>query len=108
LKTFPTAGNDVIMEISGALLGALLGVACGLTTRVVARADRVPIAKAGVVAASLWLFGMCGRLFFQVWVEHGGGVSTVGAFSAANGITSSAAWADCLASWHSPKFSGGR
>ncbi|MGD0441657.1 MAG: hypothetical protein ABSB52_13660 [Acidimicrobiales bacterium] len=96
LKTFPTAGNDLIMEVSGAVLGTMLGLACGLTTRVVARADGVPIAKATWLAAGLWLFGMCGRLFFQVWVEHGGGAATVGAFSAANGITSGAAWADCL------------
>ena len=96
LKTFPTAGNDVLMEASGALLGALLGVGCGLTTRVVPRADGVPIARAGFLAAAFWLFGMCGRLFFQVWVEHGGGAGPVGAFSAAHGIASGAAWADCL------------
>jgi hypothetical protein len=96
LKTFPTAGNDVIMELSGALLGAVLGIACGLTTRVFARADGVPIAKAGVLAAGFWLFGMAGRLFFQVWVEHGGGAGPVGSFSAAHDITSGDAWADCL------------
>lgn len=96
LKTFPTAGNDVVMETSGAVLGAGLGVACGLTTRVFPRADGVPTAKAGFVAAAFWLFGMCGRLFFQVWVEHGGGAAVVGAFSSANDITSGAAWADCL------------
>lgn len=46
LKTFPTAGNDVVMISAGAALGAILGVACGLTTRVVARDDGVPVAKA--------------------------------------------------------------
>lgn len=96
LKTFPTAGNDLPMEVAGALLGAALGVACGITTVVFAREDGVPVAKAGALAAAFWLFGMCGRLFFQVWVEHGGGAATVGAFSAANGITSASAWADCL------------
>jgi len=95
LKTFPTGGNDVVMIGAGAALGAVLGVACGLTTQVVARADGVPVAKATWLAAGLWLFGMCGRLFFQVWVEHGGGAA-VGSFSAANDITGSAAWADCL------------
>lgn len=96
LKTFPTAGNDLVMEVSGAILGALLGIGCGVTTRVVAREDGVPIAKATGLAAGLWLFGMCGRLFFQVWVEHGGGAAAVGAFSSANDITTGAAWADCL------------
>jgi hypothetical protein len=96
LKTFPTAGNDVVMEVSGAVLGAALGVGCGMATRVTARDDGVPVARAGWLAAGLWLFGMCGRLFFQIWVEHGGGAATIGAFSSANGITSAAAWADCL------------
>lgn len=96
LKTFPTADNDLLMAVAGAMLGAVLGIGCGLTTTVSPRADGVPVAKAGALAAGFWLFGMCGRLFFQIWVEHGGGASAVGAFSAANGITSSAAWADCL------------
>ncbi len=96
LKTFPTAGNDLPTMLAGALLGALLGVGCGMTTSVSARSDGVPIAKAGVMAATFWLFGMCGRLFFQIWVEHGGGASAVVAFSRSNGITGSAAWADCL------------
>ena len=96
LKTFPTAGNDVPMEVAGALLGGVLGIACGLTTTVEARCDGIPVAKAGALAASFWLFGMCGRLFFQIWVEHGGGAATVGGFSAANGITAGAAWVDCL------------
>ena len=96
LGTFPTAGNDLPMEVAGAALGAVLGIACGLTTDVALRADGVPIAKAGVLAAAFWLFGMAGRLFFQVWVEHGGGAVAVGQFSAANHITGSAAWADCL------------
>jgi hypothetical protein len=96
LKTFPTAGNDLTMEVAGAALGVVLGVGCGLTTRVVARDDGVPIATASWLAAGLWLFGMCGRLFFQVWVEHGGGAAAVGSFSSANDITSGSAWADCL------------
>lgn len=96
LKTFPTGGNDVPMVVAGALLGAWLGIACGLTTRVSARGDGVPVAKAGVLAAAFWLFGMVGRLFFQVWVEHGGGANAVGQFSAANHITGTSVWADCL------------
>ncbi len=95
LKHFPTSGNDLLLEASGAVFGALLGVGCGITTQVVSRDDGAPLAKATAVAASLWLFGMCGRLFFQVWVEHGG-ARVVGAFSAANDITAASAWADCL------------
>lgn len=96
LKTFPTSGNDVLMAVAGGLLGVVLGAGCGLTTTVAPRADGVPVAKAGALAAAFWLFGMCGRMFFQIWVEHGGGAAAVGAFSEANGITSSATWADCL------------
>ncbi len=96
LHTFPTAGNDLPMEVAGAALGITLGLGAGLTTRVFSRDGGVPIAKATRLAAALWLFGMAGRLFFQIWVEHGGGAATVGAFSAANGITTGAAWTDCL------------
>jgi hypothetical protein len=96
LTTFPTAGNDLPTEVAGAVLGLALGLGAGLTTRVSARGDGTPIAKAGAIAATLWLLGMAGRLFFQVWVEHGGGESVVAGFSIANHITSGAVWTDCL------------
>ena len=91
LHGLPTAGNDLALEVAGALTGAVLGAGAGLATSVQLR-GRSAVAKAGAVAAVLWVLGIGARVGFSFWVSHGGQPS-VARFSAAHHITSGAAWA---------------
>lgn len=90
LDTVPTAGNDLVLIAVLVGVGAVLGVAGGLYTRVRA-VDGHVLVKAGAVAAVLWVVGMGARMGFQLWVEHGG-AADVARFSATHQITSDKAW----------------
>lgn len=90
LHGIPTAGNDLVLEIGLASIGALLGLLAGVFTRVW-QSDRGTIAKAGAVAAVFWVLGIGSRIAFSLWTSHGG-APAVGRFSAADHITSDAAW----------------
>jgi len=90
LKTIPTAGNDLVLVISGALAGAALGACAGLATGVTRR-GATAIAKAGALAAVLWVAGIGARVAFSLWTSHGG-ASTIRDFSVAHHITGGAAW----------------
>jgi hypothetical protein len=90
LKTIPTAGNDLVLEIGAALAGAALGSCAGLATGV-ARTGTTAVAKAGAFAAVLWVVGIGSRVAFSLWTSHGG-ASDIRAFSIAHHITSGAAW----------------
>jgi hypothetical protein len=91
LDTIPTAGNDLVL-IGGLMsVGAALGVAGGIYTRIRSVGEHVLI-KAGAVSAILWVLGMGARMGFQLWVEHGGGADDVARFSITHHITSEHAW----------------
>ena len=92
LRSVPTAGNDLVLELGLALLGITLGVAAALTSRVYAGPEGVAMAKAGPAAAALWIGGVGARLAFVLWVQHGG-EAAVARFSAHHDITTGAAWA---------------
>ncbi|MBR7836885.1 hypothetical protein KDL01_26645 [Actinospica durhamensis] len=94
LDPIPTAGNDLLLILAFAALGAVLGVAGGLATRVRIAQGRAFV-RAGFVAASLWVLSMGGRLGFVLWTEHGGDRS-LGSFSAHHHITSGQAWVSAL------------
>jgi hypothetical protein len=91
LHTIPTAGNDEVLEGSLALVGAGLGVSAGLATSI-RRLGAGAFAKAGAVAAVLWVAGVGARVAFSVWVTNGG-QPTITRFSVAHHITSGHAWA---------------
>jgi hypothetical protein len=95
LRGIPTAGNDLLLVIGCAALGALLGGLAGRFTSVTADANGIPVAKAGVVAAALWILGTGGRLAFQVYATHGGGAA-IERFSVAHSITTVTAWTSAL------------
>src|SRR6202044_372579 len=57
--------------------------------------DGIPYAKAGLLAAGLWILGTGGRLAFQVYASHGGGAA-VEHFSTSHAITTVSAWTDAL------------
>ena len=48
----------------------------GKFTSVYADVDGVPMAKAGLIAAALWILGTGTRLAFQLYATHGGGVAS--------------------------------
>ncbi|MEV6126249.1 hypothetical protein AB0M05_05385 [Streptomyces violaceusniger] len=95
LRSFPTQGHDVQLYLVAVLIGAVLGAACGATTDVHRGSDGVALAKAGAVAAGLWIVGMASRAGFEYWTTHGGS-TTVAQFSRDNLITGSAAWTAAL------------
>jgi hypothetical protein len=95
LKAVPTAGNDLVLIIGGSVLGALIGGLCALFTSVKTDGDGVPIAKAGLVAAGLWVLGVGARFAFQLYATHGGGPA-IQRFSVAHHITTIEAWTAAL------------
>lgn len=96
LHSIPTAGNDLLLVVVGALAGLVLGGGCGLATRVFRRdTDGAAVAKAGVLAVVLWVAGVGARIAFALYATHGGGAAVV-RFSAAHHITSTAAWVAAL------------
>jgi hypothetical protein len=90
LKAIPTGGNDLVLELGGALAGALLGALAALATAVT-RQGSTALAKAGPVAACLWIAGIGARVAFSLWVGHGGGPA-VRDFSITHHITGGPAW----------------
>ncbi|MDJ0382390.1 hypothetical protein [Streptomyces sp. G-G2] len=90
LDTIPTAGNDLVLIAALVGVGAALGIAGGVYTRIRTVGEHVLI-KAGVVSAVLWVVGMGARMGFQLWVEHGG-AADVARFSVTHQITSDKAW----------------
>ncbi|MGY0490134.1 hypothetical protein [Streptomyces sp. WG-D5] len=90
LDSVPTGGNDLVLIGTLVAVGAALGVAGGLYTRIRVSGEHLLI-KAGAVSAALWGVGMGARMGFQLWTEHGGG-DDVARFSLAHHITSDQAW----------------
>jgi len=95
LKAFPTGGHDVLLYVACVAVGTLLGLGCALTTRLTRDGDGVAIAKAGVVAAVLWIVGMLSRTGFEYAATHSG-AHAIADFSRSNQITGSSAWTSAL------------
>ena len=97
LHAIPTAGNDLALIVGLAAVGTAFGTGAGLLTTV--RRDGATVfAKAGVVAAVLWVVGIGTRMGFALWVSHGG-QTAVARFSVLHHITSGAAWGAASCSW---------
>ena len=95
LHGIPTAGNDILLVAAFAAVGSTLGLLAGLCTSVSSDRQGTIFAKAGLVAAGLWILGTGGRLAFQLYATHGGG-RAIEHFSAAHSITSAKAWTAAL------------
>jgi hypothetical protein len=95
LHSIPTAGNDVLLDVTLAGAGATLGALCALATRMRRGADGVARIKAGWLAALLWVAGLGARMAFAYAVEHGAGPA-VARFSTSHHITSGNAWVAAL------------
>jgi hypothetical protein len=95
LKAIPTSGNDLFLIVGCAAVGATLGGLAARFTTVYADGDGIPIAKAGLVAAALWILGTGSRLAFQLYASHGGG-RAIERFSVAHSISTATAWSAAL------------
>jgi hypothetical protein len=55
LRAVPAAGNDIALDLTLAAAGAALGIGCAMATRMRRGGDGVALARAGGVAAVLWV-----------------------------------------------------
>lgn len=95
LKSVPTQGNDVVLDVLGLAAGLILGIGCGLTTRLFRDREGFMVAKAGLVAALLWIVGMASRTGFEYAATHNG-EHAIADFSRSNSITGADAWTAAL------------
>jgi hypothetical protein len=86
LRGIPTAGNDGLLVAIGVLAGLGFGSASAALTRLTADEDGVPVARATLGAAALWIVGIGARMGFSLFVTHGG-APTVARFSQAHQLT---------------------
>ena len=91
LHGVPSSGNDVLLDVALGGSGLVLGVACAASTKVWRAADGHSYAKAGALAAALWVIGLGSRLAFEEFWSHGG-THAITSFSVAHDITSQNAW----------------
>ena len=95
LKAIPTSGNNLFLIVGCAAIGAMLGGLAARFTTVHVNGEGIPVAKAGLLAAALWILGTGGRLAFQLYASHGGG-SAIEHFSVAHSISAATAWTAAL------------
>ncbi len=95
LKGTPTGGIDLLLVFGLGAVGVILGALAGRFTSVTRDPAGRTIAKAGVVAAALWILGMGSRLAFQLFAAHGG-AAAIERFNAGHDITSIGAWTSAV------------
>ena len=95
LNGVPTAGNDLVLVGTLALLGLTIGLASGQTVLMRRGQDGEIMARSGWASGFFWVLGMGSRFAFAIWISHGG-AATIGQFSAQHSITSSEAWTAAL------------
>ena len=95
LRSVPTAGNDLLLDVTLAAAGAALGGLCALFTRLRRGADGTPLSRAGWIAAILWVLGVGARMGFAYATTHGA-APAIERFSVAHSITSVDAWVAAL------------
>lgn len=91
LHGIPTAGNDLVLAGTFALLGATIGLASGQAVRMRRSATGEVLARGGWLASCLWVLGMGSRFAFIYWITHTG-AATLAHFSAQHSISGGEAW----------------
>lgn len=94
LHGIPTDGNNALLVALGIGAGLTLGVASARLTRLDADKDGVPIARATIAAAALWVVGIGGRMAFSLYMQYGGAPNVIH-FSAAHHLTG-AGWVTAM------------
>jgi hypothetical protein len=95
LHSIPTAGNDLVLIVGLASLGLILGSTSAFFHTMRVGSDGVALARAGWIAAGLWIAGMGARITFVLAAEHGAG-KAIAHFSAATSITGKDVWVTAL------------
>jgi hypothetical protein len=95
LHSVPTGGNDIALELACVLAGATMGAIGGFATHLRRGADGRPLARAGWLAAGMWVGAVGARLAFAIAAGNGAGPA-IARFSAAHHITSDKAWIAAL------------
>jgi len=95
LRSVPLGGNDIALELACVTAGALMGAIGGFATYLRRGADGRPLARAGWLAAGMWVGAVGARLAFAVAADNGAGPA-IARFSAAGRITSEKAWVAAL------------
>jgi hypothetical protein len=95
LHSIPTSGNDVVLIAVLIAIGATLGAFAGLFMKLRRGDDGATLARAGWLAAGLWVVGIGTRLAFVLASENGAG-HTIARFSIDNQISGAAAWTAAL------------
>lgn len=95
LHGIPTAGNDLLLVGTLALVGALIGTASGRAVLMRRGSDGEALARSGWLSALFWVLGMGSRFAFLVWV-HNGAAATIATFSVQHSITGGEAWTVAL------------
>jgi hypothetical protein len=95
LHGIPTAGNDLVLVGTLALVGLGIGLASGQTVLMRRGRDGEVLARSGWASGCFWVLGMGSRFAFAIWISHGG-AATIGQFSAQHSITSGEAWTAAL------------
>jgi len=95
LKAIPTSGNNLFLIAGCAAVGATLGGLAAHFTTVHVDGEGIPVAKAGLLAAALWILGTGGRLAFQLYASHGG-APAIEHFSVTHSISAATAWTAAL------------
>jgi hypothetical protein len=93
--SIPTSGNDLLLIVAVAMIGATIGAASGFTAIMRRGDDGGVTTRSGWWSGLFWVLGMGSRFAFAIWIAHGG-ASTIASFSAHNSITGEAAWTDAL------------
>jgi hypothetical protein len=95
LRSIPRQGNDDSLYEAAVVVGFLFGAGCAYNTRLIRLTDGGVMAKAGFLAAALWIAGMATRLLFVYEEEHGG-QAAIDRFSRERMISGTAAWGAAL------------
>jgi hypothetical protein len=86
LHGIPTAGNDLALVAALAVAGLGLGTSSALLTSLEPGRDGIPMARAGLLAATLWVLGIGARMAFSLYAQHGG-AGVIGRFSISHHLT---------------------
>ena len=95
LHAVPAGGSDLALEAAGVAGGAAMGAIGGLATRLRLGADGLPLGRADILAAGMWIGGVGARLAFAIAAGNGAGPA-IARFSVAHHITGSSAWVAAL------------
>jgi uncharacterized protein (DUF697 family) len=91
LRSIPTLGHDLDLEVAGAVAGALLGILAGVLVRVGRDDTGRVVMRAGAAYAALWIAVIGGRMVFAYGATNWFGPA-IGRFSMSHQITGGPAW----------------